>query len=300
MLPELTCFSDNNALNDLITFFKKHNYDNYENNIDNLKKVARYCTKTIDNIDDGNNEVAKIKRVSTNVSTLVNTPINSLLSFFKKTLNITSELSRELQNKNDFVSLSNISNDDEILDIIDRYPKNAPFILILKIFKKMTDTYLAHNYAIDRHNGSTYTNDTTYYLYFENVDITKFRCYFINDINVNKYRFSTNNSIVYNSYNKGFLNNFGNIQSIQYKIIPVSDKTQGGGKYSVKTQFKEVLGKKMRIYKIANSRKEHVNTREILLDYQNIGSLWKKNLIVRKCSNLKKQSRQIKNRYRFS
>lgn len=256
MLSELTCFSDNNALKDLITFFKKHKYDNYENNIDNLKKVARYCKKTIDDIDDGNNEVAKIKSVSTIVSTLVNTPINSLLSFFKTTLNITSELSRELQNKNDFVSLSNISNDDEILDIIDRYPKNAPFILILNIYKNMSSTDLAQNYAYSRHSGATHRNDTTYYLYFENVDITNFRCYFINDINVNKYRFSNNNSIVYNSYNKGFLNNFGNIQSIQYKIIQVNE--QGGGKYSVKTQFKEVLGKKMRIYKIANSRKEHV------------------------------------------
>ena len=38
MLSELTCFSDNNALKDLITFFKKHKYDNYKNNIDNLKK----------------------------------------------------------------------------------------------------------------------------------------------------------------------------------------------------------------------------------------------------------------------
>ena len=129
----------------------------------------------------------------------------------------------------------------------------------------MTDTYLVENYRSDRHNGSTYTNDTTYYLYFENVDITKFRCYLINNINVNNYSFSNNNSIVYSSYNpynKGFLNKFGNIeniQSIQYKIIQVNkENAKGGGKYSVKTQFKEVLGKKMRIYKIANSRKEHV------------------------------------------
>lgn len=124
----------------------------------------------------------------------------------------------------------------------------------------MTDTYLAHNYAYSRHSGATHRNDTTYYLYFENVDITNFRCYLINDISVNNYLFSNNSSIVYNrSDDKGFLNKFydiANIQSIKYQIIQVNE--QGGGKYSVKTQFKEVLGKKMRIYKIANSRKEHV------------------------------------------
>ena len=49
------------------------------------------------------------------------------------------------------------------------------------------------------------------------------------------------------------------ILEVKYQIIQVNkENAQGGGKYSVKTQFKEVLGKKMRIYKIANSRKEHV------------------------------------------
>jgi hypothetical protein len=88
-----------------------------------------------------------------------------------------------------------------------------------------------------------------------------------NDIYVGKYTLENNkvyNSIVdivaqVENYLNSKLNNTSSTKiELEYKIIDIEENAQGGGKYNLKTQFKEILGKKMRIYKIANSRKEHV------------------------------------------
>jgi hypothetical protein len=84
-----------------------------------------------------------------------------------------------------------------------------------------------------------------------------------------------------------YLNNLRikNIESIlkfEYKIIPIGKDFEGGGKYNLKNRFKEILGKKMRIYKIANSRKEHVKYK------CNIITLAEYRKIMKKKSNSKK------------
>ena len=84
-----------------------------------------------------------------------------------------------------------------------------------------------------------------------------------------------------------YLNNLRikNIESIlkfEYKIIPIGKDFEGGGKYNLKNRFKEILGKKMRIYKIANSRKEHVKYK------CNIITLAEYRKLMKKKSNSKK------------
>ena len=84
-----------------------------------------------------------------------------------------------------------------------------------------------------------------------------------------------------------YLNNLRikNIESIlkfEYKIIPIGKDFEGGRKYNLKTRFKEILGKKMRIYKIANSRKEHVKYK------CNIITLAEYRKLMKKKSNSKK------------
>ena len=81
------------------------------------------------------------------------------------------------------------------------------------------------------------------------------------------------------------IENIKNIESIlkfEYKIIPIGKDFEGGGKYNLKTRFKEILGKKMRIYKIANSRKEHVKYK------CNIITLAEYRKLMKKKSNSKK------------
>jgi len=78
------------------------------------------------------------------------------------------------------------------------------------------------------------------------------------------------------------IKNIENILKFEYKIIPIGKDFEGGGKYNLKTQFKEILGKKMRIYKIANSRKEHVKYK------CNIITLAEYRKLMKKKSNSKK------------
>jgi hypothetical protein len=86
----------------------------------------------------------------------------------------------------------------------------------------------------------------------------------------------------------GSILNYLNIDStesilkVEYKIIPIGVTRQGGRKYNLKTQFKEILGKKMKIYKIANSRKEHVKYK------CNIITLAEYRKLMKKKSNSKK------------
>lgn len=78
------------------------------------------------------------------------------------------------------------------------------------------------------------------------------------------------------------IENIESILKFEYKIIPIGVTRQGGGKYNFKTQFKEILGKKMKIYKIANSRKEHVKYK------CNIITLAEYRKLMKKKSNSKK------------
>ena len=160
----------------------------------------------------------------------------------------------------DLISSSNVlekleqgNYNDELSKILE--PIIGSFILKIKF--RLKNTGIIHN-----HGG-----DLPIYkdiiLYFEATD----KYFYIIDIkNIKKgdYRLAKSIKCQYNDNLFKFITDVVNISDrdeileVKYKIIQVNDETQGGGKYSVKTQFKEVLGKKMRIYKIANSRKEHV------------------------------------------
>ena len=78
------------------------------------------------------------------------------------------------------------------------------------------------------------------------------------------------------------------ILKVEYKIIPIGVTRQGGGKYNLKTKFKEILGKKMRIYKIANSRKEHVKYKGDIIRLAEYRKLMKKKSNSKKVLKAKK------------
>ncbi len=131
---------------------------------------------------------------------------------------------------------------------------NVSFILKINIHLIGVNTH-------DKHGGN-YTKNIYTNLYFKATDNREY--FYIIDIEKiqGDYRLSRYPKHEYNNnlleiIKTKYSYNISDITKISYKIITI-DEGQGGGKYSVKTQFKEVLGKKMRIYKIANSRKEHV------------------------------------------
>ena len=91
-----------------------------------------------------------------------------------------------------------------------------------------------------------------------------------------------NNLRIENIKNIETIESIESILKFEYKIIPIGKDFEGGGKYNLKTRFKEILGKKMRIYKIANSRKEHVKYK------CNIITLAEYRKLMKKKSNSKK------------
>lgn len=146
---------------------------------------------------------------------------------------------------------------EQISKILERI--NVSFILKINIRLRGVNSQ-------DKHGG-TYPKNIYTNLYFKATDKREY--FYIIDIEKiqGDYRLSRYHRHKYNNNNllenlleiikTKYSYNISDITRISYKIITI-DEGQGGGKYSVKTQFKEVLGKKMRIYKIANSRKEHV------------------------------------------
>ena len=140
---------------------------------------------------------------------------------------------------------------DKLSEILE--PITGSFILKIKFRLKGVNS--THNH------GGGYESYRDIILYFEATD----KYFYIIDIkNIKKgdYRLAKSIKHQYNDNLLKFITDVVNISDsdeileVKYKIIQVNE--QGGGKYSVRTQCKEVLGKKMRIYKIANSRKEHV------------------------------------------
>jgi hypothetical protein len=91
-----------------------------------------------------------------------------------------------------------------------------------------------------------------------------------------------NNLRIENIKNIETIESIESILKFEYKIIPIGKDFEGGGKYNLKTKCKEILGKKMRIYKIANSRKEHVKYK------CNIITLAEYRKLMKKKSNSKK------------
>ena len=118
--------------------------------------------------------------------------------------------------------------------------------------------------------------------------------YIINEDDVKKGDYSLGTGISYTNDGDsdsdiiGSILNYLNIDStesilkVEYKIIPIGVTRQGGRKHNLKTKCKEILGKKMRIYKIANSRKEHVKYK------CNIITLAEYRKLMKKKSNSKK------------
>jgi hypothetical protein len=132
---------------------------------------------------------------------------------------------------------------------------------ILKIQFRLKGVNSTHNH------GGGYESYRDIILYFE--EATDKHFYIIDIKNIKEGDYRLDNSSKYQYLEDKLLKiviaevvniyDINEILEVKYQIIQVNkENAQGGGKYSVKTQFKEVLGKKMRIYKIANSRKEHV------------------------------------------
>ena len=144
---------------------------------------------------------------------------------------------------------------DKLSEILE--PITGSFILKIKFRLKGVNS--THNH------GGGYESYRDTILYFE--EATDKHFYIIDIKNIKEGDYGLNKSLKY-EYNNNLLEiiahvvniyDINEILEVKYQIIQVNkENAQGGGKYSVKTQFKEVLGKKMRIYKIANSRKEHV------------------------------------------
>jgi hypothetical protein len=266
----------------------------YKKNIDNLIKVTLNCAKTIDNIAEGDNDDVYTSGNLVNYKKGVTNSINSLFSIFSKTLNITKELSEKLNNEHGFSTLSGLTlveYNSQILDIITENSANTPFILKLKI--KSVDTHPPPKSSMIQLHDNSHHNDRNYYLYFENVGNLKY--YIINDINVNNYsldsklaRYISDTNVFLNKMNSLYDGNKVDISTIKYKIIQVGEKVQGGGKYNLKTQFKEILGKKMRIYKIANSRKEHVKYKGDIITLSEYRKLMEKKSNSKKVLKAKK------------
>ena len=122
-----------------------------------------------------------------------------------------------------------------------------------KVIKIQYDTYFG--------NEDKYNNKTNYkYIYIKknNEDYILIIIDLINDGNYENYENYENYKIIWNRFKYIYIsvNNFDieNINKFDFK----SNETEGGYKKSSKFKTKEVLGKLRRVYRIPNSKKEHI------------------------------------------